>query len=219
MRVRLLLVALLLTACDPIAPTGLVLEGVLSHDDACTSGVALPLLGNGVLDTSALPVAVRPRGMTYVATLRLRNYERHDFVGAVSATLDVLTVDHLQLEIRRDGATIPLTGLPNPFLVPADGRIGFATSHGGPAVGAAQAGLVPEAYAEAIDVALASGGEIELRLRAFATTTEGTARTSTTASFPLRLCLGCLVTCAMSGTIEHVACAVGQDDPSTVHCD
>ncbi len=216
MDARWMLVALLTTACDPSGPAGLVLEGVLSVDDACVVDPTYPLRAEGVLDTTALPDTLRPSGMAYAALFRLRNYESHA-PYAVIEDEDRVYVNRVEVEVRHGGSVLSLNGLPNPFLVAANGSVSYAPRRGS-AVGVGAAYVLPAQYAEAIDAALGGERDIELAIHAIATTDDGTMRTSTTLVFPLHFCLGCLVTCAPTGTTEHASCIVGQDDASTVHC-
>ncbi len=209
--------------CAPSNP-GLVAEGVLTLDEMCTVTATNALLAQGTLDVSTgAPATLRPNGITYTIAVRVGNQliNNGNRIYPLMADPDRIIIDHMEVTLLDSSeATVGLAGLPNPFLVPADGAVA-STASMDPTLGIAAATVIPDSYGQALGAAFPAGGPILVRVRVIGTTAGGATLTSGPVLFPINLCVGCLFQCAvdaMGAPINAPSCLPGQDGLSLYGC-
>lgn len=202
--------------CAPSNP-GLVAEGVLTVDAMCLVTPTNAFLIQGTLDVQPdVPMALRPRGISYNASFRVGNQliNNSNRIYPVMADPDRIVIDHIEVTLLDTSeATLSLPGAPNPYLVPATGAIGSTTSTD-PTLGIASGTVIPDAYGQLLAGLFPAGGTVVIRARVIGTTDGGATLTSGPVVFPINLCVGCLFQCAvdsMGMPINAPSCLPGQD--------
>jgi len=208
--------------CAPTNP-GLTAEGVLTFDTMCLVTPTNALLLEGTLDLRTdVPAMYRPGGISYRAAFRVGNQliNNGNRVYPLMADPDRIVFNNVEVTLL-DGSEAPLNlgGLPNPYLVPADGAVA-STQSMDPTLGWASATVITDAYGRALATyyagsgSLASGQTILVRARIIGTTAGGAVLTSGPVVFPIGLCIDCLFIAACD-TMGHglfaPSCSPGQD--------
>lgn len=210
--------------CAPSNP-GLLADGVLTFDDMCLVTADSAFLLQGTLDIGRdVPVNVRPRGLSYTAAFRVGNnlINNSNRIYPVMADPNRIAVNHIEVTLLgASEETLDLgAGVPNPYLVPADGVIASTTSMD-PSFGIATATVIPDGYGQALANMFGAGGTIVVRARVIGTTVGGSTLTSGPVLFPINLCVGCMFQCAedsMHVGINAPSCSPGQDRQSLCAC-
>lgn len=213
----------LAVGCAPSNP-GMVAEGILTLDSMCTVTTTNALLLEGTLDVSTdAPAALRPNGIRYAVAVRVGNQliNNANRIYPLMADPNRIIFDHMEVTLLDSAeATLSLAGLPNPYLVPADGSAASTVSMD-PTFGIASATVIPDSYGQSLAANFPTGGPMVVRIRVIGTTAGGATLTSGPISFPLNLCVGCLFACgvdAMGAPVNAPSCLPGQDAVSLRAC-
>ncbi len=207
--------------CAPSNP-GLVAEGVLSADTMCVVTATNAYILEGTLDLQYTGLeAYRSRGISYIAAFQVGNALINNANRAFPLMADPnrIVISNAEVTLLDGGEqTLSLAGLPNPYLVPADGAIA-STESMDPTLGIAAATIITDAYGQALAQRYTSGGSIVARVRIIGQTAGGATLTTGPVVFPIHLCVGCLFRGAcdsMHNPITSLSCLPGQDAVSQV---
>ena len=201
------LLVLVMAGCAPGNP-GLYIGNVIAANDQCEYDSGNAALLQGTLDVS-VPGNVYSAGLVF--NNQLLNLAQSGSSGyPVMANPNIIQVTSVEVELQDiGGAPIALSG-GNPFSSPA-GAISVPSGDGataGTAIGAVI--LIPAAYVPD----LPASGTIVAVVRAIGVTLGGAEVVSPEFGFPINLCSGCLVGCAVDADgapICSPSCTPGQD--------
>lgn len=171
------------------------------------------------LAAGATPTAIRPGGITYIATFQVANAAQNQASRfPLMANPNDFVAEEAEVELRGiDGQ--PLSdlvlgdqALPARFRVPA---VGFVPASAGtdPGLGTVPVEVIPAVYGDAL---AGRNGQVLVAVELRGTTSGASTQTSGEYVFPLRLCDGCLFQCTPDlenpGTQVVVpSCLPGQD--------